>query len=151
MSATRRRLLLFVPMAAGMVVVTFSLLLLIPGDPAAVLLGQEASAGADRAAARAASASTSRGISGSGAISSALAHGDLGRSIFQNQPVAEIIAGRLGATLELAVAALVDRHRSSASRSASLAAISAGAVVDTGTCCLRSSAFRCRSTGSASC
>ena len=37
-----RRLALFVPMAAGMVVVTFSLLLLIPGDPAAVLLGQAA-------------------------------------------------------------------------------------------------------------
>ena len=39
-----RRLLLLVPMAAGMVVVTFGLLLLIPGDPASVLLGQEASA-----------------------------------------------------------------------------------------------------------
>ena len=39
-----RRLLLMIPMAIGMVVITFGLLLLIPGDPAAVLLGQEASA-----------------------------------------------------------------------------------------------------------
>ena len=34
-----RRLLLLIPMAFGMVVVTFGLLLLVPGDPAAVLLG----------------------------------------------------------------------------------------------------------------
>ena len=34
-----RRLLLLVPMALGMVIVTFGLLLLVPGDPAAVLLG----------------------------------------------------------------------------------------------------------------
>ena len=37
-----RRLLLLIPMAAGMVVVTFGLLLLVPGDPAHVLLGPEA-------------------------------------------------------------------------------------------------------------
>ncbi|UXN70216.1 hypothetical protein N8A98_03185 [Devosia neptuniae] len=37
-----RRLLLLIPMAIGLVVVTFGLLLLIPGDPAAVLLGQDA-------------------------------------------------------------------------------------------------------------
>src|SRR5690606_18487934 len=33
--------------------------------------------------------------------------GDMGMSIFQNQPVATIILGRLGATVELAVAALL--------------------------------------------
>ena len=38
-----RRLLMMIPMAIGMVVVTFGLLLIIPGDPASVLLGQEAS------------------------------------------------------------------------------------------------------------
>ena len=36
-----------------------------------------------------------------------LLQGDMGRSIFQNQPVSDIIAGRLGATVELAVVALL--------------------------------------------
>ena len=37
----------------------------------------------------------------------ALLGGDMGQSIFQNAPVAEIIAGRLGATMELAIVALL--------------------------------------------
>lgn len=100
-----RRLLLLIPMAAGMVIVTFGLLLIIPGDPAAVLLGQEASAEAI------ANLRASLGLDDPWYLRlwdyfAALLHGDMGRSIFQNQPVAEIIAGRLGATIELAVVAL---------------------------------------------
>jgi len=37
----------------------------------------------------------------------ALLRGDMGRSIFQNEPVANIILGRLGATVELAIVALI--------------------------------------------
>lgn len=100
-----RRLLLMIPMAAGMVCVTFGLLLLIPGDPASVLLGQEASAEAI------ASLRTTLGLdlpwyARLGRYALALLQGDMGRSIFQNAPVAEIILGRLGATVELAVVAL---------------------------------------------
>lgn len=100
-----RRLALFVPMAAGMVVVTFSLLLLIPGDPAAVLLGQEASP-ADIAHLRA-----TLGLDQPWYVQLAryfvdLLQGDMGRSIFQNQAVSEIILSRIGATIELALAAL---------------------------------------------
>ena len=101
-----RRLLLFVPMAAGMVVVTFSLLLLIPGDPAAVLLGQEASPEAI-AQLRATLGLDQPWFVRLGRYFADLLQGDLGRSIFQNQPVSEIIVGRLGATIELALAALV--------------------------------------------
>lgn len=101
-----RRLALFVPMAAGMVVVTFSLLLLIPGDPAAVLLGQEASP-ADIAQLRATLGLDQPWYIRLGRYFTDLLQGDLGRSIFQNQAVSEIILGRLGATIELAVAALI--------------------------------------------
>ena len=101
-----RRLLLLIPMAAGMVVVTFGLLLLIPGDPAAVLLGQEATPEGI------ASLRRSLGLDDPwyvrlGGYAAGLAQGDMGRSIFQNAPVSEIILGRLGATIELAVVALL--------------------------------------------
>lgn len=101
-----RRLLLFIPMAAGMVVVTFGLLLIIPGDPAAVLLGQEASPEAIMRL------RDTLGLNDPWYVRlwdyfASLLTGDMGMSIFQNQPVATIILGRLGATVELAVAALL--------------------------------------------
>jgi peptide/nickel transport system permease protein len=103
---TIRRLLLLVPMGAGMVVVTFGLLLLIPGDPAALMLGQEAPAEAIAALRR------SLGLDDPWHLRLvryflALVQGDMGMSLFQSQPVATIIWGRLGATVELAVAALL--------------------------------------------
>src|SRR4051794_3978577 len=101
---TLRRLALFVPMVAGMVIVTFSLLLLVPGDPAAVLLGQEASA-EDIARLRASLGLDQPWFVRLGSYFAALLQGDLGRSIFQNQPVSTVIADRLGATIELAVVA----------------------------------------------
>jgi peptide/nickel transport system permease protein len=101
-----RRLALFVPMAAGMVIVTFSLLLLIPGDPAAVLLGQEASP-VDIAQLRATLGLDRPWYIRLGRYFAGLLQGDMGRSIFQNQPVSEMIADRLGATVELALAALL--------------------------------------------
>ncbi len=101
-----RRLLLLIPMAIGMVVVTFGLLLLIPGDPAAVLLGQDATPEAIT------NLRNTLGLNDPWFVRlwsyfAGLLQGDMGRSIFQNQPVAEIIAGRLGATIELAVVALI--------------------------------------------
>jgi len=103
---TIRRLLLLIPMAIGMVVVTFGLLLLIPGDPASVLLGQEASPEAI------ASLRQALGLDDPWYVRlfdyfAALLQGDMGMSIFQSAPVASIIASRLGATIELAVVALI--------------------------------------------
>ncbi len=101
-----RRMLLLVPMAIGMVVITFGLLLLIPGDPAAVLLGQEATPEAIT------NLRNTLGLNDPwylrlGHYFLGLLHGDMGRSIFQNDAVASIIWSRLGATIELAVVSLV--------------------------------------------
>src|SRR5437764_5771627 len=100
------RLILLLPTAAGMVVVTFCLLLLIPGDPAAVLLGPEASPAAI------AELRQTLGLDEPWHVRLVhyvvrLLHGDMGRSLFQSQPVASVILERLGATIELALAALV--------------------------------------------
>ncbi len=126
-----RRLLLLIPMAIGMVVVTFGLLLLIPGDPAAVLLGQDATPEAI------ANLRNSLGLNDPWYIRlwdyfAALLQGDMGRSIFQNQPVAEIIAGRLGATIELAVVSLVLATLIGLTLGV-LAAIRQGSFIDTAT------------------
>ncbi len=101
-----RRLLLLIPMAIGMVVVTFGLLLIIPGDPAAVLLGQDATPEAIL------NLRNNLGLNDPWYVRlldyfAALLRGDMGRSIFQNQAVSEIILGRLGATVELAIVALL--------------------------------------------
>jgi ABC-type dipeptide/oligopeptide/nickel transport system permease component len=125
-----RRLLLLIPMAIGMVIVTFGLLLLIPGDPASVLLGQEASPEAI------ANLRAALGLDDPWYIRlwdyfAALLRGDMGRSIFQNQPVAEIIAGRLGATIELAVVALVLATLIGVTLGV-LAAVRQGSIIDTG-------------------
>lgn len=101
-----RRLLLLVPMLLGMVVVTFGLLLIIPGDPAAVLLGPEASPE------MIANLRRTLGLDDPWYVRlwdyfARLVQGDMGRSIFQSAPVSDIIAGRIGATVELAVVALV--------------------------------------------
>ena len=100
-----RRLLLFVPMAVGIVALTFSLLLLIPGDPAAVLLGQEATA-EGIASLRSALGLDDPWYVRLGRYYGNLLQGEFGQSIFQNAPVADIILGRLGATVELAIVAL---------------------------------------------
>ncbi|QQA41742.1 ABC transporter permease [Pelagovum pacificum] len=101
-----RRLLLLIPMAVGIVIVTFCLLLLIPGDPAAVLLGQEATP-EGVASLRAALGLDDPWYIRLGRYFGNLLQGDMGRSIFQSAPVSEIILGRLGATVELATVALL--------------------------------------------
>ena len=88
-----RRLLLLIPMAAGMVIVTFALLLLVPGDPAHVLLGPEATPEMIQ------NLRATLGLDNPWYVRlwdyfAHLLRGDMGRSIFQNAPVSEIIAGR---------------------------------------------------------
>jgi peptide/nickel transport system permease protein len=100
-----RRLLLLVPMAVGMIVVTFGLLLLLPGDPALVLLGVEAEPEAIE------SLRNSLGLNDPSYLRlwhyfTSVLQGDLGRSIFLNQSVSLLIWERLGATIELAFVSL---------------------------------------------
>lgn len=124
-----RRLLLLIPMAIGMVVVTFGLLLLVPGDPAAVLLGPEASPEMIQ------NLRQSLGLDDPwyvrlGGYFWQLLHGNMGRSIFQSAPVSEIIAGRIGATIELAVVALLLSTLIGVTLGV-VAAIRQGSIVDT--------------------
>jgi peptide/nickel transport system permease protein len=101
-----RRVALFVPMLLGIVVVTFGLVTLLPGDAAVVLLGQDASAQAVeqlRDLLRLDEAWYRR----LGAYLVDLTRGDLGTSIFQSRPVVDVIGDRLGATVELAFVALL--------------------------------------------
>jgi peptide/nickel transport system permease protein len=61
-----------------------------------------------------------------------LLHGDMGQSIFQSAPVADIIAGRLGATIELAVVSLILASIIGIVLGV-LAAIRQGSIIDTAT------------------
>lgn len=101
-----RRLLLMIPMLFGAAVIIFGLLQIIPGDPASVFLGPEASQemiddmreslGLDRPM-----------IVQLGLYLGRLVRGDLGDSIFQKEPVLKLVLHRLPATLELTLIGLL--------------------------------------------
>ncbi len=103
---TIRRLVLTVPVLLGVATLVFSLLHLVPGDPALAMLGESASAsdvdelrgklGLDRPL----PAQYVQFVAG-------LAQGDLGTSFRYNTPVASEIAQRLPRTMQLAAAAIV--------------------------------------------
>jgi peptide/nickel transport system permease protein len=99
-----KRVLALVPVLGVVAVVVFLLIHLTPGDPAAVILGPEASA-ADVAALRAQLGLNDplylqflRWLGG-------VLQGDLGESLFIRQPVTEVLADALGPTLSLAIMA----------------------------------------------
>lgn len=91
---------------AGVTLLVFFLIHLIPGDPVDVMLGEAASS-ADRAALR-----TSLGLDDPipvqlGNYLAGLLQGDLGQSLHSRRPITELLAERLPATAELAAIALV--------------------------------------------
>jgi peptide/nickel transport system permease protein len=99
-----KRVLALVPVLGVVAVVVFLLIHLTPGDPAAVILGPEASA-ADVAALRAQLGLNDplylqflRWLGG-------VLQGDLGQSLFIRQPVTAVLADALGPTLSLAIMA----------------------------------------------
>jgi len=101
-----KRLLLSVPTLAGIVVVTFALTRLLPGDPAAYFAGNAASVEAVE------QIRTKLGLNQPLATQfvryiKELATGDWGQSLNTGQPVAVEIATRLPASLELTLVALV--------------------------------------------
>ncbi len=101
-----RRLALFVPMMIGIVAVTFGIMQLLPGDPAAVLLGEDASEEAVREMRRALGLDRPWWMRLASYYAD-LFRGEMGDSYFQNQPVANAIAQRLVPTLEVAFVALL--------------------------------------------
>jgi ABC-type dipeptide/oligopeptide/nickel transport system permease component len=101
-----RRILLLIPMLLGVLVVVFALLQIVPGDPAVVFLGENATPEAVAALRSSLGLDEPWPLQLERYVGSVLRL-DLGRSIFQDEPVIDIIARRLPATLELAIAALV--------------------------------------------
>ena len=101
-----RRALLLIPVVLGAALLAFVLLLLVPGDPAIALLGQDASVeevtrfrhllGLDRPL-----------LVQMGLYLARTIRGDLGRSVTLDVPVLRLIASTLPATLELALMSLV--------------------------------------------
>ena len=101
------RVLLAVPVAAGVAVLAFFSLHLLPGDPVQIMLGDTNT-----------SAATIRSVQHElhldrplhvqlALFFAQLAHGDLGASIVQHRPVAALIADALPATIELTAATIV--------------------------------------------
>src|SRR3989304_3692478 len=125
-----RRLLLLVPVILGAALIAFALLLLIPGDPAIALLGQEVSGpelarfrhilGLDRPIPVQFGLSVWR-----------IVHGGFGRAVTRPGPVCALIRSTLPATLDLSIASL----RLSTSAGIPLGLLAArrrGGVLDTG-------------------
>jgi peptide/nickel transport system permease protein len=100
-----RRVLLALPALFGLVILTFVLSRVVPGDPAATLAGDAATP------AQLADIRARYGLDRP-MLEQAVIHmkqvmtGDFGRSVFSGRPVAEEIVQRLPATLELTFAAL---------------------------------------------
>lgn len=106
LSALTRRIFLIVPVIFGVFTLTFFLIHWIPGDPVDLILGDLANPldkeemrtrlGLDRPL-------SEQYVS---FIASSI-RGDLGQSLFSQRPVFELITARIGATVELSVAAML--------------------------------------------
>ncbi len=99
------RLLLFLPTVVGVLTLVFFLIHLIPGDPIEVMLGETAS-GADKEALRQELGLDQPLWTQYIRFLSGLFSGDLGRSLYEQGRVTDLILMRLPATLELTLAAM---------------------------------------------
>ena len=100
-----RRLASTAAVVLGVAVLVFLLIHFIPGDPVDVMLGESAQP-ADREALRRALGLDQPLLHQLGDYLRGLASLDLGRSLHSQRPITELLAERLPATIELAVAAL---------------------------------------------
>lgn len=101
-----KRLVNFLTVIFGVLLLTFLLIHLVPGDPVEVMLGESAST-ADRDALRAELGLNQPLQQQFVVYLHKLAHGDLGYSIHTKTPVAELIQERYPATLKLALLSLL--------------------------------------------
>ena len=90
----------------GVLLLTFLLIHLVPGDPVEVMLGESASV-ADREALRTDLGLNQPLISQFGSYLNKLAHGDFGQSIHSKTPIIDMLKTRYPATLKLALLALL--------------------------------------------
>ncbi len=101
-----RRLALTVPVLVGVATLVFSLIHLIPGDPALAMLGETA-APEDVAELRTRLGLDRPLLEQYGHFLNGVVHGDLGTSLRTSQPVTTAILERMPATAELAAAAML--------------------------------------------
>ena len=101
-----QRLARFFTVIFGVLVLTFLLIHLVPGDPVEVMLGESASS-ADREALRAELGLNQPLLQQFGSYLNKLVHGDFGHSIHTKTSIAEQIKTRYPATLKLALLSLV--------------------------------------------
>lgn len=100
-----RRIFLSIPVLLGILLVTFTIARLIPGDPCRAILGEKATqAACDRFI-------HEKGLDKPiytqfGIYLSEMAHGDFGTSVRYNMPVTRMLAERLPMTIELSISAL---------------------------------------------
>lgn len=102
-----RRLLHLIPVLFGVTVIVFLMMSLTPGDPAEIMLANQNATPAQIATLR-----HDMGLDRPLPVRfvSFVGHaltGDFGQSLFQRRPVADVIAERLPATIELSVAAML--------------------------------------------
>lgn len=100
-----KRLLATVPVVFGVLLLTFLLVHLVPGDPVEVMLGESASR-ADRTALRAAMGLDRPLPAQFADYLGKLARGDFGASIHSHAPIAGLLAERFPATARLALLSL---------------------------------------------
>ncbi len=100
------RLLNLVSVVFGVLVLTFLLIHLVPGDPVEVMLGDSASI-ADREALREQLGLNKPLLTQFGLYLNNLAHGDLGQSIHTKTPIIELFKSRYPASIKLAFLSLV--------------------------------------------
>jgi peptide/nickel transport system permease protein len=123
-----RRLLLTIPVLLGVATLVFSLIHLVPGDPVQAMIGE--SAPPQEIARVRAQLGLDRPLYVQyWTFLEGVGKGDLGVSLRTNEPVAQAIADRMPATLELAFAAIC-LAVAVAIPLGILAAVSAGTVVD---------------------
>jgi peptide/nickel transport system permease protein len=101
-----RRLLLAVPVLFGILLVTFILARLIPGDPCTAILGERATEAACAAFEEAKGLNEPMPVQ-LGIYIADIAQGDFGDSIRFSRPVSQILVERLPMTIELSIAALL--------------------------------------------
>jgi peptide/nickel transport system permease protein len=100
-----QRFLLLLPTLLGAVTLVFFLIHLVPGDPVEVMLGETASA-ADKEEMRRNLGLDRPLITQYGRFLSSFVQGDLGRSLYENQSVSDLILARVPATIELTFCAM---------------------------------------------
>ncbi len=126
-----RRLALLLPLLLGVSVVVFGLMQIVPGDPAAVLLGQDATPEAVETLRQELGLDRPLPVQ-LGSFITRVARGDLGQSIFRREPVVMAIADRMPATVEVAIVSLVFAVAVGLVLG-TLAALRRGSTVDTAT------------------